>query len=487
VDDKQVHMSLKSNRILICASGSRGDCQPYCALGLGLKQNGCEVKLFTNPEHEDLVTDCGIAFNSNGIDFKSTFVGEACNRAFQKNNFLAFLDEIGKLNSACLKQSAERMLSAIKDYKPDLCVFGTQHFIDVIWVPIATGVPATCVVLQRDLFADVSKAPFGLPSLPCSLNRPIWSLIWSKYTKDIYSGLGNDFLDLHMGPEKKKLFPTGTEFMDLFGMLPGYPQQFKKFVRIAIAIDENLIGGRRDGVDPPWATYTGSLIIPQDRCIGPEFGETSLRGMHEFLNTGQAPVYIGWGSVKCGSSKQMFLLAVRALYIAQQRGIVLGGWAGLGLDALSGEKDETNLREFCDKNLLVMETAPHEVLFPQCSVIVHHGGIGTTNASLRSGKPTVITPILADQFDSAKMINSMNVGIGGPHMSSITPLMLSSYIIDCISNVEIHKNAHACGTKLRSRDGIVEICEFIGEVLDTVNDGTYDAQLNAWMDKKLKQ
>jgi len=480
-------MFSKPSRILICASGSRGDCQPYCALGLGLKQNGCEVKLFTNPEHRGLVINCGIEFESNGIDFKSAFLGDACNRAFQKNNFFAFLDVIGKLNSENLKQSTERMLSVINEYKPDLCVFGTSHALDVIWVPVATGIPATSIVLQRDCIVDVSKAPFGLPSLPCSLNRPIWSFIYSKYTRDVYSSLGDVFLDAHMGPEKKKLFPTGADMMDLFSMLPGYPQQFRKFIYVAIAMDERTIGGRREGVDPPWATYTGPLIVPQEKCIGSEFGNTSLHAMHKFLDSGQPPVYIGWGSVKCGSSKQMFLLAVRALYLAQQRGVVLGGWANLGLDAIAGETDENVLREFCDHNLLVMETAPHEVLFPQCSVIVHHGGIGTTNASLRCGRPTVITPILFDQFDSAKMVNTEKIGIGGPHFASISPSMLASYIKRCISDVEVKKNAKAHSAKLCSRDGVADNLEFIGTVLGTVHDGTYMAQLHEWMATKLKQ
>lgn len=173
------------------------------------------MSFFTNPEHEALVKHLGVEFESNGIDFKSTFVGDACSRAFQKNDFLAFMDVIGKMNMASLKQSAEKMLSVIKNYKPDLCIFGTQHLLDVIWVPVATGVPATFIALSRDMFVDVSKAPFGLPSLTCALNRPIWSFIYSKYAKDIRASLGDDFLDVHMGQEKEKLFPIGADIMDL--------------------------------------------------------------------------------------------------------------------------------------------------------------------------------------------------------------------------------------------------------------------------------
>ena len=43
------------------------------------------------------------------------------------------------------------------------------------------------------------------------------------------------------------------------------------------------------------------------------------------------------------------------------------------------------------RNVLFMKTAPHEMLFPRCSVLVHHGGSGTTMAALRSGIPSVVT------------------------------------------------------------------------------------------------
>ena len=44
--------------------------------------------------------------------------------------------------------------------------------------------------------------------------------------------------------------------------------------------------------------------------------------------------------------------------------------------------------------------------------IVHHGGAGTTNAALRSGVPTIITPVFTDQFDHAHIVNKMGNGIG---------------------------------------------------------------------------
>lgn len=46
---------------------------------------------------------------------------------------------------------------------------------------------------------------------------------------------------------------------------------------------------------------------------------------------------------------------------------------------------------------LQIEAAPHDWLSPRVTVVVHHGGAGTTAASLRASQPTIICPFIADQ------------------------------------------------------------------------------------------
>ena len=53
---------------------------------------------------------------------------------------------------------------------------------------------------------------------------------------------------------------------------------------------------------------------------------------------------------------------------------------------------------------------PHSLVFPRASVIVHHGGIGTTGAALRAGKPQLVVPHLGDQADNGARIVRLGVG-----------------------------------------------------------------------------
>ena len=57
-----------------------------------------------------------------------------------------------------------------------------------------------------------------------------------------------------------------------------------------------------------------------------------------------------------------------------------------------------------------MDGAAHGQLFPRCSVIVHHGGAGTTYASAMSGVPCVIVPIFLDQYLHSNLVNKKGVG-----------------------------------------------------------------------------
>jgi len=121
------------------------------------------------------------------------------------------------------------------------------------------------------------------------------------------------------------------------------------------------------------------------------------------------------------------------------------------------------------------EALPHEWLFPQCSCCVHHGGAGTTGAVLRSGVPSIITPVMTDQFYWATRINSLNVGKGfSTQLNKIDAAALSAAIKECTSNVEIKKNAKDLGEKLRrEKPGHLLAADVLAENCKDSADGTW--------------
>jgi rhamnosyltransferase subunit B len=60
-------------------------------------------------------------------------------------------------------------------------------------------------------------------------------------------------------------------------------------------------------------------------------------------------------------------------------------------------------------NVLLVDRAPHQQLFPRASAIVHQCGAGTTAQALRAGRPTLLVPHGHDQFDNARRVRKLGV------------------------------------------------------------------------------
>ena len=81
-------------RIAIVAPGSRGDVEPYIALGKGLEKAGHVVRLVTHQNFEMLV-------NSHGLEFwplegSVQDIAQGMAALLEGGNFLAILSQMGK-------------------------------------------------------------------------------------------------------------------------------------------------------------------------------------------------------------------------------------------------------------------------------------------------------------------------------------------------------------------------------------------------------
>jgi UDP:flavonoid glycosyltransferase YjiC (YdhE family) len=84
---------------------------------------------------------------------------------------------------------------------------------------------------------------------------------------------------------------------------------------------------------------------------------------------------------------------------------ILDGLAGQPVDVVvtvGGDQDPAEL-EPAPGNAKIERFVAQAELLPTCSVIVHHGGAGTTFGALAHGVPQVIVPQGADNYDNAAM------------------------------------------------------------------------------------
>lgn len=138
-------------------------------------------------------------------------------------------------------------------------------------------------------------------------------------------------------------------------------------------------------------------LIPKPADWGPEIDIAGFvfldlassfkppEALAKFLDAGEPPVYIGFGSIVVDDPDKFTSLIFEAVEKAGVRALVSKGWGGLG--------DEGNIPD----NIYMLENTPHDWLFPRVSAVVHHGGAGTTAIGLKCGKPTMIVPFFGDQ------------------------------------------------------------------------------------------
>ncbi|BCY08411.1 glycosyltransferase [Actinoplanes sp. L3-i22] len=135
---------------------------------------------------------------------------------------------------------------------------------------------------------------------------------------------------------------------------------------------------------------TGAWFLPDDRPLP--------AGLESFLDAGEPPVYVGFGSMASYTSKDLAQVSIGSVRAQGRRIVLASGWAGL-----TGIDDAPDCFVVGDVN--------QQALFPRMAAIVHHGGAGTTHTAARSGTPQVIVPHIADQPRWAARIAELGIGV----------------------------------------------------------------------------
>ncbi|MEW2292721.1 glycosyltransferase [Streptomyces sp. NPDC006743] len=137
---------------------------------------------------------------------------------------------------------------------------------------------------------------------------------------------------------------------------------------------------------------TGAWFLPDERPLPP--------GLERFLDAGEPPVYVGFGSMAAHAPEDIARVAVEASRAHGRRLVLARGWAGLAPVDDGGD-------------CFVVGEVNQQALFRRVAAVVHHGGAGTTTAAARAGAPQVVVPRIADQPYWAERVAEL--GIGAAH------------------------------------------------------------------------
>ncbi|CBQ72895.1 probable Ugt53a1-UDP-glucose:sterol glucosyltransferase Ugt53A1 [Sporisorium reilianum SRZ2] len=447
-------------RIYCLTIGSRGDVQPYIALCKALKQHGHTPVIVSHPEYRGWVEGHGIEYRGVGGDpaalMKLSVEHRIFSPAFFKESigkFRVWLDEL-------LRECWEECQGA------DLLIESPSTMAG-IHVAEGLGIPYFRAFTMPWTKTSAYPQAFSVPSIEMgpSYNSSSYTL-FDQIMWVATSGQINRWRKHMVG-----IGPTDWSKLDA-GSVP-FIYNFSP----AVVPMPNDWGDR--------VKISGYWFLDN-----PENNWTPPKEMSDFLERarkdGKKIAYIGFGSITIENAEEVSGNIMQAVRSADVRAIVAKGWSGRGGSKPKKKKphmqhhnsslshtdaedtateDEQHEVEIPD-DVFVVDSVPHDWLFPQIDIAMHHGGAGTTGASLRAGLVTLIKPFFGDQFFWANRVQKLGAGarVNGLSVSDLTDSLKSA-----ASDRVMVEKAQGVGEKIRSEDGVSIAIEFLYKNISLAN------------------
>lgn len=405
--------------IAIIAPGSRGDVQPYVALGAGLHAAGHTVRLLTTTDFRGLVTAYGLTFVAIGGDVQAAAQSQMADLLAQ-GDLRKILASTGRGAQQMAEASAVSGLAACQDV--DLLIGGLGGLFIGLALAEKVGVPFVQSYLVP--FTPTRAFPSALTPLPQTpwttwanglSHRLTQQMLWQMFRK----------ADIKVRAQVLHIRPS-----------PFWGPPIARAGR-----GEPILYGYSPQVIPPPADWDASIHVTGYWFLEPPAAWEPQADLVRFLDTGAPPVYIGFGSMASSAPGAAAELVVQALARAGQRGVMYAGWGGLS-------------REHLPDHVFMTESVPHSWLFPRMAAVAHHGGAGTTAAGLAAGIPSIVIPFFGDQPFWGARVQGLGVGPRPIPRRRLTSENLAEAIGIATSDTAMQQRARDLGERIRAEDGI---------------------------------
>jgi sterol 3beta-glucosyltransferase len=167
------------------------------------------------------------------------------------------------------------------------------------------------------------------------------------------------------------------------------------------------------------------------------------RRLAAFLDAGDPPVYLGFGSMPVDRPAA---LAGAVTMTARQTG------ARFIVYSLNSEL--TRRLAGHGNQILTVRPVPHAWLFPRTAAVVHHGGAGTAGAAVAAGRPQVIWPFGVDQHFWADRMTSLGVAVPASPVRALSGSGLAAAVAQAIGDRSVSDRARDLAARVRADDGL---------------------------------
>lgn len=396
--------------IVLAPYGSHGDFRPQLALALRMREIGHQVHFCTNIDHRSFIEQHGFAYTPVNFSLND----------FLKISAMKDKKKIAENQKIQLKEWTRALIASTEG--TDMMIGSGVQFIAPA-IAEKYNIEYHYMIHSPIVFPSGDYPPMGVPFL----NMPKFM---NKFIADVRAFLLNPLM-LGMYNKIRKEVGLAPFKGDLVSHM---------FKTPFISADDNLFPMGKDVQYPHH--QVGYFHYFEDLEVDP--------GLIDFLNTGEAPVFIGFGSMHSQDHKAVEAGIQELLETGDFRFVVAKGWGNFGGSIENSDK------------IYRLDHAPHDKIFPKMAAVVHHGGTGTSSTAAYCGVPQIIMPHGWDQFYNGDRIHKAGIG-PKPVNQKRARKELPAAIIEVMSNHGVYKkNALRHMELSKQKMGIEECLKILG-------------------------
>ncbi len=399
-------------KCLLTSHGSTGDIYPVIRLGRALVEAGHRVRFATVSLFRDEIERAGIEYVYLPPDWDQSGFAEAMRDLTKARNPVDLLRIIYSESLPFL----DEILETIDRELAEAEVFVSSYvFANLCALARKRGVPCAVTTFAHNIVPSTDYPPEGLPRMlaaPPFIRRRWNGMLW-KLTDRVLCWQINRVVG---------------ETMERHGMGRAASFALEPADKVIVTVSPGLFRPKR-----LWSerfVFTGYL-----RWQSPE--DPSLDAELEGFCRGERVPVLTFGSVTFDEARKVMTRFMRN-WPAGKKIVIQSGWAGLTIERPGPE-------------MKCVGRVSHDQLFKYGSMVIHHGGAGTTASVLHAGIPQVIIPHIGDQWFFAGEVKRLGCGLEVKRAK--WPEDLPKAVRQIEKGKKFHRKAREVAEQLAREDG----------------------------------
>ncbi|WP_059017477.1 glycosyltransferase [Mycobacterium sp. M26] len=358
--------------------GTRGEVEPFAAIGRELVHRGHDVHMVVAPEMVSFAESAGPAAVGYGPTLQSIddphheYWKLFFKQPWRLKELNGLLSELAEMLSRYRSDVREKLISAAAG--ADVLLTGMNY------EDVAANVAEYCRTPLATLQIFPLRANGRLvPLLPGPLGRAVMAAF--------------EWWEAH---EKKPEIDAERRELGLPEVSSRWPRRVAELEAMEIQAYDSVC---YPGLAEEWAAWN-SQPIPQRPFVGALTMQLAAQDDEEiaaWIAGGKPPIFFSFGSMPVDSAADTLAMIARACASLGERALIGAGWT-----------DFSHVPHY--DHVKVVGAMNYAKVFPACRAVVHHGGSGTTHAGLRAGRPTLILWMLPDQACWGGRVKDLKVG-----------------------------------------------------------------------------